>query len=108
MNKWTSNYRYKDWSLHIAGTNGEWDAPDSSSDVDHRWRSPGGAAGGGEGSTTAGSWDDDHASCSSGDASDTCCSCSESSCLYADTAEVMAQQTQVSSALECIIFSVFR
>ncbi|XP_023708253.1 protein sax-3 isoform X3 [Cryptotermes secundus] len=78
------------------GPNGEWDAADSSSDCEHRWRSPGGGVGGGEGSTTAGSWDDDHASCSSGDASDTCCSCSESSCLYADTAEVMAQQAQQS------------
>ncbi|PSN32273.1 hypothetical protein C0J52_24864 [Blattella germanica] len=74
------------------GPPGEWDAPDSSSDCEHRWRSPGEGAGGGEGSTTAGSWDDDRASCSSGDASDTCCSCSESSCLYADTAEMMAQQ----------------
>ncbi|GFG28560.1 hypothetical protein Cfor_11692, partial [Coptotermes formosanus] len=81
------------------GTNGEWDAPDSSSDCEQRWRSPGGAVGGGEGSTTAGSWDDDHASCSSGNASDTCCSCSESSCLYADTAEVMAQHTQSCSHL---------
>ncbi|KDR09344.1 hypothetical protein L798_15112 [Zootermopsis nevadensis] len=76
------------------GPNGEWDAPDSNSDCEHQWRSPGGGTGGGEGSTTAGSWDDDHASCSSGDASDTCCSCSESSCLYADTAEVMAQHAQ--------------
>ncbi|XP_069684562.1 roundabout homolog 2 isoform X2 [Periplaneta americana] len=77
------------------GRNSDWDAPDSSSDCEqHRWRSPSGGAGGGEGSTTAGSWDDDHASCSSADASDTCCSCSESSCLYADTAEVMAQQQQ--------------
>lgn len=86
--------------MYIAGPNGEWDAPDSNSDCEHRWRSPGGGVGGGEGSTTAGSWDDDHASCSSGDASDTCCSCSESSCLYADTAEVMAQQAQVSCELE--------
>ncbi|XP_066991291.2 roundabout homolog 2 [Anabrus simplex] len=52
------------------------------SDCD-RWRSPGG-----EGSTTAGSWDEDRGSCSSGGASDTCCSCSESSCLYAEAAEL--------------------
>ncbi|GLG97679.1 Hemolin [Gryllus bimaculatus] len=55
------------------------------SDCD-RWRSPGG-----EDSTTAGSWDEDRGSCSSGDASDTCCSCSESSCLYAETTELANQ-----------------
>ncbi|XP_068086117.1 protein sax-3 [Anabrus simplex] len=49
-----------------------------------RWRSPGG-----EDSTTAGSWDEDRGSCSSGDASDTCCSCSESSCLYAEAADLV-------------------